>query len=87
MTMHITIILMVLCLFFQTACSSITVPVQSTAPVRGDYSSMRKEISHLIKKKIKVTPEAVYRVGSITKLFTVMAAMQLSCNNIQIIRH
>jgi len=112
MAIHIiTFILLIPCLFLQTACTTPTPPVKSVIPERGDYSLMRKEISNLIKKKmkkndvtglsiavvdgqkivwldgfgwadkknkIKATPETVYRVGSITKLFTVMSAMQLA---------
>ena len=111
MAVHTTFIVLLSCLFFQSACTSASPPVQSTMPARGDYSLMRKEISKLIKKKmkkndvvglsiavvdgqkivwtdgfgwadkknkVKATPETVYRVGSITKLFTVTSAMQLA---------
>jgi CubicO group peptidase (beta-lactamase class C family) len=111
MAIHITFFLLISCLFFQTACTSATSPVKSAIPTRGDYTFMHKEISNLIKKKmkkndvtglsiavvdgqkivwkdgfgwadkknkIKATPETVYRVGSITKLFTVTSAMQLA---------
>ena len=111
MANHRTFFLFLSCLFFQTACTTAISPMDSAMPELGDYSVMRREISTLIKKKmkendivglsiavvdgqkivwqdgfgwadkknrIKATPETVYRVGSITKLFTVMSALQLA---------
>lgn len=110
MVQFIRFIPLYILLFIQPACTSAT-SEQSTLSSEGDYGSMNKQISHLIKKKmsknditglsiavvdgqkivlaegfgwadkknkIKATPETVYRVGSITKLFTVTAVMQLA---------
>lgn len=110
MAHFITFLSILTCFFFQTACTTVAPPSQSTIPTQGDYSSLPEQISRFITKKmykndvmglsvavvndqkivwakgfgwadkknrIKATPETVYRVGSITKLFTVTAAMQL----------